>query len=200
MDPSHQKTLPKDQNKIRAALESLRQGADRTVETGPFHEGLPADTRVVIASFHQAEGGRRYQERLLQAGIMSSGRFHRTGAEISVDKSDCDRAAELLQRHLQEYPDRASESWRRDFDYTILGSLVTATFGLIVLYGEIEGLRDAVVLLAFTLLGAVSGYCCDQPRNRYRRTGSWQFGLGDVLGLMAIIAVAFLIWRLLAGR
>ena len=186
--------------KIRASLESVRRQVNREVAAGPLRDGLPSDTRVVIASFHQADAGRRFQEALLRAGIMSEGKFHRNGAEVSVDYSDCDRAAELLERHLAKFPDRPVTSWRREFDYTLFASLLGSTVGIIAVFGEIEGPRQAVVILVFALFGAVSGYCCDRPRNRYRRTGSLQFGIGDVLGLMALIALGFFIWRLLLGR
>ena len=110
MDPPYQMTPPKSKDRIRSALESVRRGVDRKVTAGPYRDGLPADTRVVIASFHQQDAGRRFQEVLLRAGIMSEGKFHRRGAEISVDYSDCDRAAELLARHLTEFPDLPADS------------------------------------------------------------------------------------------
>jgi hypothetical protein len=200
MDAPYRKTPPKSTDKIRSALESVRQDVNRKEAAGPFRDGIPADTRIVIASFHQPEAGHRFQEVLLQSGIMSAGKFHRDRAEISVDYSDCDQAAELLKRHLERFPDLPAESWRRDFDFAIFGSLMGATFGVVAVFGEFSGPRSIMVVLVFTLFGAVSGYCCDRPRNRYRRTGHFQFGIGDVLGLISVVGLAFFIWRLLLGR
>src|SRR5690606_9884387 len=120
---------------------------------------------------------------------MSEGKFHRTGAEISVDYSECDRAAELRDEYLMKFPDRPLESSRRDFDFAIFGSLLGSTFGVILSYGEMSAPHVVFVVLTFALFGGVSGYCLDCPRNRYRRTGNLQFGIGDIIGLMAVIAL-----------
>jgi hypothetical protein len=200
MNEPLKKTPPKSSDRIRAALESVRRDVDHEVAAGPYREGLDGDTRFVVAAFHQPEAARRFQEVLLRAGIMSEGAFHRNGAEISIDYSDCQRAAELLERHLAEFPDRPVHSLRREFDYTIFGALLGCTFGLTLAWGEMEGPRLALVLLVFTLFGATSGFFFDGPRNRYRHTGSLQFGVGDLLALMSVIALGFFIWRLLWGR
>ena len=71
MSSPFQKTPPKNTDKIRSALEAVRQGVDRQVAAGPYRDGLAADARVVIAAFHQPEAARQFQDVLLRAGVMS---------------------------------------------------------------------------------------------------------------------------------
>lgn len=199
-NPPYEKTPPKSADRIRSRLDSVQRDVGKKHTPGPLRDGLAPDARVVIASFFTAEAGRRYQQVLLQAGIMSQGTFHRRGAEISVDNSDCERAAELLKQHQLQFPDRPSRDYRRDFDFTIFGTVMGATFGAILLVGEFHGPREVTALVIFTLFGALTGSFLDRPRNRYRRTGQLQFGIGDMLVLTAIIALFFVLWRLLGGR
>ena len=199
MDPPFKRTPPKGSDRIRARLESVQREAGQQVQPGPDRDGLSPDTRVVIAAFHTADGGRRFQELLLREGIMSQAVLHRDGAEISVDHSDCQRTAELLEKHLKQYPDLAPKTFRRDFDFTIFGTLLGATFGAILLVGELRELRQLLVLFGFALLGAISGHFVDRPRNRYRQTGRMQFGIGELLLLTTVIALGIVLVRLLSG-
>ena len=200
MDQPFKKTPPKSVDSIRARLESVQREAGQQVQPGPDRDGVSPDTRLVIAAFHTADAGRRFQELLLRKGIMSQAVLHRSGAEISVDKSDCQRAAELLAEHQKKHPDLAPKTFRRDFDFTIFGTLLGATFGAILLVGELREPRQWLVLIGFALLGAISGHFVDRPRNRYRQTGRMQFGIGEVLLLTTVIALGIVLLRLLFGR
>jgi hypothetical protein len=200
MDPGFHKTPPKSAERIRAALESVQENVGKENEPGPYRDGLTPEARLVIASFHDPEGCRRFQQALLQAGIMSQANIQRTVSEVIVDYSDHDRASELLIRHLEAFPDRPPRTFRRDFDCTIFGIVIGGAFGLIYLAGELREPKDLVVALIFTLLGAITGGLLDRPRNRYRRTGQLQFGLGDVMVLMAVIALGITLRYLLMGR
>jgi hypothetical protein len=167
---------------------------------GPYREGLPPDAPLVVASFYDPDSCRRFQQKLLAAGIMSQSRIERTCSEVIVDCSDRERAAELLQWHLVEFPDTPPATFRRDFDCTIFGGVLGATFGAILLVGDFREPKDLFVALTFTLFGAITGSFLDRPRNRYRNTGELQFGLGDLMVLMAVIAMGIVLWQLLTGR
>jgi hypothetical protein len=197
MDPPLHKTPPKTSERIRAALESVRR--DEQPAAGPYKHGLAAEEPLLIATFRDHECCRRYQEALLRSGVMSQVRKHRTGAEVLVDYSDRDKAYDVLKTHLAEFPDLPRADYRRDFDFTIFGTVLGATFGAILLLAEFRDVQSLVILLLFTVLGAVTGSFLDRPRNRYRRTGQIQFGLGDVLVLTAIVALGLVLWEILHG-
>lgn len=188
---------PKSEDRIRAMLESVRREAGRKESVGPMREGLRDDEPLVIASFRDRECCRRFQETLLAAGVMSQARISRTCAEILVDRGDSQQAIELLDRHLREFPDLPPQTSRRDYDFTILGAVIGAVFGLIILVADFRTLRDVALLTAFTLLGALTGSFLDRPRNCYRATGQIQFGLGDILVLMALVALSIVLFGLL---
>jgi hypothetical protein len=198
MEPPFEKTPPRSPDRIRAALESVRRAEQPA--SGPYRNGLAPEEPLLVASFRDHECCRRYQEALLREGIMSQARTHRTGAEVLVDYSDRRRAAEVLDEHLAAFPDRPRETWRRDFDFAIFGTVLGATFGTILMAAEFRDLRSVVICVIFTLLGAVTGNFLDRPRNRYRQTGQIQFGLGDLLVLTAIVGLATALWKLLTGR
>jgi hypothetical protein len=197
MDPPLEKTPPKSVERIRAALESVHRDQPAT-EPGPYRAGFAPDEPIVIAAFHDRDCARAFQDALLEAGIVSKSRFHRTGAEVLVDHSDGQRASELLAKHLQRFPDRRRQGHRRDFDFAIFGSVLGLTCGAILL--EFRRPGDFLALTIMTLFGTILGSLLDRPRNRYRRTGQLQFGLGDVLLLTAVIGLAIALWRLLEGR
>ncbi len=200
MDPPFEKTPPKSAERIRRALESVQREVGKENEPGPFREGLTPDAPLVIASFYDPEACRRFQHVLLQAGIMSQANVQRTCSEVIVDFSDHQRAAELLDRHLAEFPDRPPRTFRRDFDCTIFGTVIGGAFGLILLFGDFREAKDLLVALIFIAFGAVTGSLLDRPRNRYRRTGQLQFGLGDIMVLMAVIGMGLALRALLLGR
>jgi hypothetical protein len=200
MDPPFKKTPPKSPQRIRETLEAVKRDPAQQVDRGPHRDGLADDELLVIASFRDHECCRRYQEALLRAGIMSRAKVHRTGAEILVDYSDHERAADLLEAHLARFADQPRETWRRDFDFTIFGSVLGATFGLILMAVEFRDVQSLAILLTFALFGAIIGVLLDRPRNCYRRTGQIQFGLGDILVLMSLVALAIVLWQLLTGK
>lgn len=198
MQPPFHKTPPKSAERIRAALESVRR--EEPPQIGPHEGGLAPEEPLLVASFRDHQCCRRYQEALLRAGIMSQAKVHRTGAEILVDYSDRDKAADVLEKHLAEFPDLPRADYRRDFDFAIFGTVLGGTFGVILMAAEFRDVQSLAILLIFTLFGAITGNFLDRPRNRYRRTGQIQFGLGDVLVLTAIVALGIALWKLLTGR
>ena len=166
----------------------------------PYEGGLAAEEPLLIASFRDHECCRCFQEALLRAGIMSQAKVHRTGAEVLVDYSDRDQAAAVLERHLAEFPDLPRADYRRDFDFTIFGTVLGATFGTILMFAEFRDVQSLAIFTIFTLFGAITGSFLDRPRNRYRRTGQIQFGPGDLLVLTAVVALGIALWKLLNGR
>ena len=87
---------PKSIEQIRSAVESIHRNTATPTRPGPLTEGLAADERVVLATFHDASLCRDFQQRLLAAGVMSSVRKQRRMTLLSVDTADRTRAAELL--------------------------------------------------------------------------------------------------------
>src|SRR5688572_29547631 len=124
MNKPFQKTPPKSSERIRTALESVRREAGEQVDAGPHKDGLAAEATLVIASLRDHECARRYQELLLREGIMSQAKVHRMYVEVLVDYSDHLRAGDLLDAHLVAFPDRVRETWRRDYDFTIFGTVL----------------------------------------------------------------------------
>jgi hypothetical protein len=200
MNAPFEKTPPKSSERIRATLESVHGNVGKENQPGPYREGLTPEATLVIASFHDPDACRRFQNVLLQAGIMSQAKIQRTCSEVIVDFSDHERASQLLDRHLAEFPDRPPRTFRRDFDCTIFGTVIGGAFGAILLAGDFREPKDALVALIFTVFGAITGSFLDRPRNRYRRTGQLQFGLGDVMVLMAVIGLGITLRFLLMGR
>ena len=169
------------------------------MDAGPYRDGLGEDEPLVIASFRDHECCRRYQEAPLRAASCPGPKCiapARRSSSITAIAS----AADLLEAHLAQFADQPRETWRRDFDFTIFGVVLGATFGAILMAVEFRDVRSLAILLNFTLLGAITGAFLDRPRNRYRRTGQIQFGLGDILVLTAIVALGIVLWQLLTGR
>jgi hypothetical protein len=188
---------PKTAERIRATLETVRRAEGPGTSSGPLQGGLRAEDRLEIAAFFDADVARRFQQRLLEGGIMSSIVARRKETRVSVDYADRQRAGDLLEVHRRECPDVRPSGHRRDYDFALFGGALGATLGLIGLYGEVDAWQDALTLGGFTLLGALVGNLIDWLRIMYRRSGRLQFGVREFLIVVVLPALAVVLWRLL---
>lgn len=195
-------TPPKSVEKIRSALQSIQRQSPSAAATGPLAEGLKPEDRLVIASFHDAEVRKRFQDLLLARGIGSSWRRRDRQDQVLVDMSDREQAARLLDEHLTAWPDRPQARGRRVIDFILLGAVLGATISVVFVADRSFARSQArwgliaVSVLAFTVYGAMVGGLLGAIKERLKQHGRLQFTILDLLLLAALGALAAFAWRL----
>jgi hypothetical protein len=195
-------TPPKSLEKIRSALESIRHEAPSTAARGPLSEGLKPEDRLVIATFYDREGRKRFQDLLLANGINSLDRHSQGRDQVLVDMSDRQTAARLLDEHLLAWPDRPQARGRRVVDFLLLGGVLGATISVAFVAdrsfarSQARGGFIALTVIAFTFYGALVGGLLGALKDRIKQRGRLQFTILDLLLLSALVALAAFAWRL----
>jgi hypothetical protein len=187
---------PKSAERIRASLESVHAQAGPAHAAGPAAGGMQPLDRLDIAAFYDTDVAAAFQKCLLEEGIVSSSESSRGQVRVAVDLADRRRATELLEAHLRDMPDRPPRGPRRSIDYALFGGLFGATAGTLLMVADFRGLRDLVTLGVFCIFGGLAGHSLDRVRDRYRKSGRVQIGLGDLLMLIALPALAVFLWQM----
>lgn len=201
MDESARPTRPKSAERIRAALESVHEHRGAAPQPGPLKSGLRPEDMVVVESFRDPANGRKFQQRLLQAGIMSNGERRQGRLEVLVDVDDLRRAAAVLAEHAKAYPDRERSDARRIFDFALLFSALATTIafcgvaGNCIVVRQLPTIGNLALLLGFMVYGAVLGALLGGLNNPLRREGRAQFGIRDLMLLAALVGMAMILQR-----
>lgn len=192
--------VPKSAERIRSALASIHEQAPSAATVGPLSGGLKPDDSLVIASFHDRDVRRRFQELLMANGIASSLERRDGRDQVLVDAADRKQAASLLDEHLLAYPDRVEARGRRIVDFILFGASIGATVSVCFVAERsmarlMAGLGHLVaVTVAFAIYGAIVGGLLGAMKERLVRHGRLQFTILDLLLLSALAALAALAW------
>lgn len=203
--PPTRPTLPKSADRIRSALAAIHEQAPSGSTVGPLADGLKPDDSLVIATFHDRDVRRRFQELLMAHGIAST--ISRSGgrSEVLVDAVDRERAARLLDEHLLADPDRIEARGRRVVDFVLFGAAIGATISVCFLADRNLARMKAelghlvAVAIAFAIYGGLVGGLLGAIKERLATQGRLQFTILDLLLLSALTALAALAWRTRLG-
>ncbi len=205
MEPTPAGRKPKSAAQIRDTLANVHELAERTVDVGPHAAGLQATDRIAVATFADPECARAYQDRLLAAGIHSDRvrRFRRDA--VQVDLEDRGRAAELLEAHLRQFPDRRrrlGQGYEASLFFSLIGVLSIIVVLLVVgNIDETQRLTPAVVWNCIRVTGAITlhlacvGLLIDLVKARKLNFERGQFNLIFMLWLMTAVAM-LVYWQL----
>jgi hypothetical protein len=177
---------PKSEERIQSAVRNIHAAVGAHSAPGPLADGLAPADRVEIASFVDPDVGRRFQKRLLAAGIMSSITARRRRWQVAVDNEDRQRATEMLTAHLAADPDRRPVDMHRNYDGLILGAFVGVGLSFVMattMFGNAQMTVTQLVIavLACTAWGTLCGMLLDFAR-RSRSAGRRQrFGMRPLL-------------------
>lgn len=202
ISPAAQPTPPKSSDAIREKLAAIHAQAPSVAPSGPLAGGLPPEDRLIIASFHDREVRRRFQELLVSHGIGSAWRRRQGRDEVLVDAGDRAAAARLREEHARADPDRIEARGRRVIDFALLGAVLGATISTAFVAERTFARNQArwalivISALAFSTYGAIVGGLLGALKERYSQRGRLQFTILDLLLLSALVALASLVWRL----
>lgn len=203
--PPARPTLPKSADRIRSTLAAIHEQAPSGSTVGPLADGLKPDDSLVIATFHDRDVRRRFQELLMAHGIAST--IGRSGGrdEVLVDAVDRERAARLLDEHLLADPDRLEARGRRVVDFVLFGAAIGATISVCFVVDRNLARMKAelghlvAVVIAFAIYGGLVGGLLGAIKERLATQGCLQFTILDLLLLSALTALAALAWRTRLG-
>lgn len=201
MDADRQPHLPKQADQIRGALQRLRQqrgqSRDSSEESnaGPFRDGLAAEDRLVIASFHQQANARAFQAELHRAGLMSTLRSNARKHAVLVDFEDHHRASELYRQFARAHADlRPAVAMRHD--WLIFAMLIGASVAGAFAMGA-TGIHRLTGPLAIVVFSALLGHLGDRVRMRHRESGTLRFSTGDFIVLATLPGLMYYLFYLI---
>lgn len=192
---SHEGKPPKTAESIRASLQSIHHTAEVDSRAGPYIDGLSSDYPIAVATFYDPVLARSVQQLLSQSGIFSNVVRRGTGASVFVDNEDHVRAAQLLSKYSERFPNRIPKKESRRFDLLIFGVAIGFALGGVIVSGVSNLPEAAAILLTFTGIGATTGHLLDRLRMSYLRTGRFRVGVLELLLLMSIIGLAIMAER-----
>ena len=156
---------------------------------GPAGQGLDESATLIIASFHDHDLARHFQNALRYEGILSEIKIAKRMAQVYIDASDREEAGRIFDLHRARFPDRRQLALRFRHDYAIFLTLIVGVLGVTFLSGQLDGVEDYFVIAAFAVSGGLTGHLIDSLRYQFRRTGKFRMGLREFLVLISLPAV-----------
>lgn len=194
---------PKSADSIRASLQSIQASQKDDTSAGPLAKGLEPMDQLVVQSFKNYDVGRQFQQRLMDNGVMTTGKRHRGEYQVMVDYEDRDAASAILREHMKSNPDVLPIGYNCRYDFLIFGLIIGLTLGVLLVLDVYNASEDMLIAVSFAICGAVCGHLVDRVILQVRRTNQLQIGMREFLltaTLPALIIAVSRIVSLLVSR